>query len=134
MAIAIEDALKGHLVAAVFEVLLIDAGYQVIPTGVEKTIRELRPVDYDTYIDLIHPRLRSVPDMFVLDVEAHETWLTEIKFRRSLGRSELLDKLANQLDWTPFWLILAVACPPEEWKKGGVHHLKIFLFKLNNKT
>lgn len=123
MAIEIEDALKGHLVAAVFEVLLIDAGYQVIPTGVEKTIRELRPVDYDTYIDLIHPRLRSVPDMFVLDVEAHKTWLTEIKFRRSLDPSELLNKMVNQLDWAPFCLLLAVACPPEEWKKGVVHHL-----------
>src|SRR5437016_13690562 len=48
-----DDALPGHLVASVFEVLLVDAGYQVVPTGVERTIRELRAVKVDAYIDLV---------------------------------------------------------------------------------
>ena len=38
----LDEALQGHLVAAIVEVLLIDAGYQVIPTGIERSIRELR--------------------------------------------------------------------------------------------
>jgi len=44
-----DDALAGHLVASVFEVLLVDAGYEVVPTGVERIIRELRALKHDAY-------------------------------------------------------------------------------------
>jgi hypothetical protein len=129
----IENALHGHLVAAVFEALLVDAGYQVIPMGVERTIRELRPLDYRTYIDLVHPRLRSLPDLFVLDVENHERWLTEIKHRDSLHYPKLSEELKEQIDWAPLWLILAVNNPPEGWKKGDIQYIRVFEIKSNTK-
>ena len=78
----IDYALPGHLVAAFFEVLLIYAGYQVIPTGIERSLRELRTVQAETYRELAHPRLRFAPDFFVLDVEARQGWLTEISATR----------------------------------------------------
>lgn len=121
----IEHALPGHLVAAVFEILLIDAGYQVVPIGIERSVRELRIVDRDIYRSLVHPKLRSVPDFFVLDVERREGWLTEIKFRRYVHPRLLDDLLLVQRDWAPFVLILAVAEPPPEWK-GIVRHIKAF--------
>lgn len=120
----IDNALPGHLVAAVFEVLLIDAGYQVIPTGIERTLRELRTVPVDAYIDLVPSRLRFAPDFFVLDVEARQGWLTEIKFRHYLHAALCDDLRVIQRDWAPFTLILAVADPPKEWT-GIVRHIKV---------
>ncbi len=67
------DSLHGHAVAAIFEVLIVDAGYQVVPLGVERSVRELRAVGQETYLKLIHPRLRSIPDFFVFDIEAGES-------------------------------------------------------------
>lgn len=121
----IDNALPGHLVASVFEVLLIDAGYQVIPTGIERTLRELRSVPVDAYIDLVPPRLRSAPDFFVLDIEARQSSLTEIKFRHYLHKALCDDLRVIQRDWAPFTLILAVADPPKEWT-GIVRHIKVF--------
>jgi hypothetical protein len=66
----LENALHGHVVAAIFEVLLVDAGYQVIPLGVERSVRELRAVGEEQYLSLIHPLLRSIPDFSVLDVKS----------------------------------------------------------------
>jgi len=59
----LDNALHGHVVTAIFEVLLVDAGYQVIPLGVERSVRELRAVGEEQYLSLIHPRLPVlVPD------------------------------------------------------------------------
>jgi len=69
---AIEDVLRGHLVATVFEVILTDAGYDVIPTGIERNIRELRPLEVDRYLDLAPSRLRFIPDFFVLGDNPNE--------------------------------------------------------------
>jgi len=121
----IDNALPGHLVASVFEVLLVDAGYQVIPTGIEKTLRELRTVSVDAYIDLVPPRFRSQPDFFVLDLEAHRSWLTEIKFRHYLHPALCDDLRAMHREWAPFNLILALAEAPKEWS-GIVRHIKVF--------
>lgn len=121
----LDNALPGHLVASVFEVLLVDAGYQVVPTGVERNIRELRAVKLDAYIDLVHPRLRTAPDFFVLDVEARQSWLTEIKFRQYIHRALCDDLRSIQEEWAPLTLILAVAEPPKEWT-GIVRHIRVF--------
>jgi hypothetical protein len=121
----LDSSLPGHVVASIFEVLLVDAGYQLIPTGIERTLRELRTVPVDAYLDLVPPRLRFVPDFFVLDVEARQSWLTEIKFRRYLHPLLCGDLRPMQRDWAPFVLILAVAEPPDEWT-GIVTNIKAF--------
>lgn len=121
----LDNALHGHMVAAIFEVLLVDAGYQVVPLGVERTVREIRAIGEERYLDLIHPRLRSIPDFFVLDVDEEESWLTEVKYRAYLHPRLLEDLEAIQQDWAPFTLVLAVREPPEEWK-GTIRHIRVF--------
>ncbi len=121
----LDNALHGHLVAAVFEVLLIDAGYQVVPLGVERSVRELRTVGQEKYLDLVHPRLRFIPDFFVLDLDEEESWLMEVKYRHYLHPRLLDDLKGIQEEWAPFMLILAVGEPPDEWT-GIIRHIKVF--------
>jgi hypothetical protein len=40
-------SLKGHTVESIFKTLLEDAGYIVVPLGIEKTIRELQKIAYE---------------------------------------------------------------------------------------
>jgi hypothetical protein len=128
----IDNALAGHLVASVFEVLLVDAGYEVVPTGVERTVRELRTVTRDAYRELAHPRLRSIPDFFVLDVEARQSWLTEVKSRQSICRALCDDLRPIQQEWAPFTLVLAVAESPKEWT-GIVDHIRAFTIEADTR-
>jgi len=119
-AMDIDNALPGHLVASVFEVLLVDAGYQ-------RTLRELRTVPVDAYIHLVPPRLRSAPDFFALDLEGGQSWSTEIKLRHYLHPALCDDLRVMHRAWAPFTLILAVAEPPKEWTGDrsayqGVHN------------
>ena len=127
-----DDALAGHLVASVFEVLLVDAGYEVVPTGVERIIRELRALKHDAYVDLVHHRLRTAPDYFVLDVEARQSWLTEVKFRHYIHPALCDDLRAIQHAWAPLALILAVTEPPEEWT-GVVQHIRVFTIEADTR-
>lgn len=118
-------ALSGHLVATVIEVLLADAGYQVIPLGVERIVRELRTADAERFRRVAPPRLRSLPDFFVMDPDAAQGFLVEVKFRRYL-HSKLIDDIsAVREHWAPLLLLLAIAEPPEEWA-GTVRHLRLF--------
>jgi len=36
----IENALKGHTICSIFETLLVDAGYHVVPFGIERILLE----------------------------------------------------------------------------------------------
>jgi hypothetical protein len=121
----LDAALSGHLVATVIDVLLVDAGYQVIPLGIERVVRELRNADAERFRAIAPLRLRSMPDFFVIDPDNPQGWLTEVKFRRYL-HSNLVDDIRNaQEHWAPFHLVLAVAEPPDEWT-GTVRHLRAF--------
>jgi len=71
------------------------------------------------------PRLRSMPDFFVIDPDSPQGWLTEVKFRRYLHANLVDDIRTAQDHWAPFQLVLAVAEPPEEWA-GAVKHLRAF--------
>ena len=77
----LDAALSGHLVATVIDVLLVDAGYQVIPLGIERIVRELRNADAERFRQIAPPRLRSMPDFLVIDPDNPKGWLTEVKFR-----------------------------------------------------
>ncbi len=128
----IDPLLIGHLTATVFEVLLVHAGYQVVPTGIERTIRELRTVEAGPYIRLAPKPLRAVPDFFVLDLENNESWMAEVKFRQRIRPSFMRDLEVMQERWgDPFVLILTLAEPPEEWK-GEVRHIRVF--QINEET
>jgi hypothetical protein len=117
--------LHGHVAAAAIEVLLVDAGYQVIPTGIERSLRELQTLGADRYLALAPPQLRTTPDFFVLDLEAENSWLVEVKSRRYLHENLCLDLKAAQRIWSPLALILVVEQPPPEWR-GEVKHIRVF--------
>ncbi|OGK99570.1 MAG: hypothetical protein A3E31_06455 [Candidatus Rokubacteria bacterium RIFCSPHIGHO2_12_FULL_73_22] len=121
----LDAALSGHLVATVIEVLLVDAGYQVIPLGIERVVRELRNADAERFRQIAPPRLRSMPDLFVIDPDGGQGWLVEVKFRRYLHSKLVEDIGAVQTHWAPLLLVLAVAEPPDEWT-GLVRHLRVF--------
>ena len=121
----LDAALSGHLVATVIDVLLVDAGYQVIPLGIERVVRELRNADVDRFLQIAPPRLRAMPDFFVIDPENPLGWLTEVKYRGYLHPNLVDDIGAAQEHWAPFHLVLAVAKPPDEWT-GTVKHLRVF--------
>jgi hypothetical protein len=125
MMFPLDAALSGHLVASLVEVLLVDAGYQVIPLGIERIIRELRTADADRFRDVAPPQLRALPDFFVIEPELNRGRLVEVKFRRYLHSKLVEDIAAVQEHWAPMVLVLAVAEPPEEWT-GAVHHLRVF--------
>ncbi len=124
----LNNVLHRHAVAAIFEVLLVDAGYQVIPLGVERTIRELRAVSQERFLKLAHPRLRSMPDFFVLDLDAEKSWLTEVKYRPYLHHRLIEDLEVIQREWAPFTLILAVREVPDEWE-ATIRHVRVFEIK-----
>jgi hypothetical protein len=121
----LDNSLRGQLAAAAIEVLLVDAGYQVIPTGIERSLRELRSLRVDHYLALAPVQLRSTPDFFVLDLDAERSWLVEVKSRRYLHENLRGDLEAAQRIWSPFLLILVVEEPPEEWT-GEVQHIRVF--------
>jgi len=103
------------------EVLLVDAGY-----------REIRTIPLSTDIGLVPPRLRCSPDFFILDLEACQSWHTEIKFRHYLHPALCDDLRPMQREWAPFTLILSVAEPPKEWI-GVVRHIKAFTIQPQTK-
>ena len=124
----LDVALSGHLAARVIEVLLVDAGYQVVPLGIERTIRELRTAVADRYRGIAPPRLRSLPDFFVIDPDANQGFLVEVKYRRYLHSKLAEDLSTSQEHWASLVLILAIAEPPAEWT-GAVRHLRLFRIK-----
>jgi hypothetical protein len=121
----LDNRLRGQLVAAAFEVLLLDAGYHVGPTGIERSLRELRTVAVDRYLELAPPQLRTTPDFFVLDLKGRKSWLAEVKFRRYLHKRLLNDLATIRETWAAFVLVLVLAEPPDEWT-GEVRHIRAF--------
>src|SRR5215475_2192118 len=121
----LDVALSGHLAATVIEVLLVDAGYQVVPLGIERIVRELRTADAERYRGIAPPRLRSLPDFFVIDPDSSQGFLVEVKYRRYLHSKLAEDLSTSQEHWAPLVLVLAVTEPPVEWT-GAVRHLRLF--------
>jgi len=123
----IENALKGHTICSIFETLLVDAGYHVVPFGIERVIREVRPLHAEDYLSVMKPwqNLRSMPDLFVLDLEKKKGWLTEVKYKKKLSRAIVKEFDKYKQTWGPFNIILALSTPPSSWT-GEVKHIRVF--------
>jgi hypothetical protein len=124
----LDNTLRGHLIAGALEVLLVDAGYHVIPIGIERNLRELRSIGLERYLDLAPRQLRTCPDFFVLDRDGQESRLVEIKFRRYLHRNLLGDLREIAGAWAPFVLVLVAGEPPDEWR-GAIRHIRAFVIE-----
>lgn len=103
--------MKGAVTQTLVKSLLEDAGYRVVPLGIEEVIRELSSIDQPQYLNLNLPQsLRSLPDFLVADTSITRTWLVEVKYRRrwdSAAIESLRAKLTEQaLPWGPLFLLL----------------------------
>lgn len=64
------NRLKGSVTQALLKSLLADAGYRVVPLGIEEAIREVTSLDKERYSALELPSvLRKMPDFFIADRE-----------------------------------------------------------------
>jgi hypothetical protein len=107
----IKSRLKGAVTQSLFRAMLTDAGLSVVPLGIEEVIREVSDLDKESYRSLDLPmQLRTLPDFFVANADRSQSWLVEVKFRKTWNpkvRKELLDTLSRQAShWSPLYLVL----------------------------
>lgn len=129
------NRLKGSVTQALLKSLLADAGYRVVPLGIEEAIREVTSLDKERYSALeLPPVLRKMPDFFVADRELKYSWLVEVKFRNEWNddvRRSLEAQLTEQVQaWSPLYVIVFLGTPakrrdtyPSAWM--GVAKLSI---------
>ncbi|QFZ92856.2 hypothetical protein [Synechococcus elongatus] len=106
-----KNRLKGVVTQVLLKSLLEDAGYRIVPLGIEEVLRELACLDEAKYKELKLPdQLRKLPDFFVADIDFQETFLVEVKYRKKWNpttRANLQEVLLQQTRlWNPLLLII----------------------------
>lgn len=105
------NRVKGSVTQALVRAMLTDAGLSVVPLGIEEVVREIAALDVAAYHALDLPmQLRKLPDFFVANSERTQTWMVEVKFRRTWNdqtRDELFATLREQIQhWSPLYVVL----------------------------
>jgi hypothetical protein len=105
------NRMKGSVTETLVKSLLEDAGYRIVPLGIQEVIRELAVLKQTHYKKLGLPEaLRKLPDYFVADQDFQETWLLEVKYRKqwsSKTRESLERQIAEQVKlWQPLYLMV----------------------------
>lgn len=106
-----ENRLKGNIAQSLFETLLGDVYYRIVPLGIEEIIREVRSLDSQTYNDLgLSPTLRKLPDFFVAGPDFQSTHLVEVKYRQKWSNA-VRDRIGNDIkdqvqQWQPLTLVI----------------------------
>jgi len=126
------NRLKGSVTQSLVKSLLTDAGITVVPLGIEEVIREVSALSLEKYLTLDLPSsLRELPDFFAVNSERTQSWLIEVKFRKTWNdvvRRELGEKLIKQvMSWSPIYLVLffgetpSIHYPdtPASWVRAG---------------
>lgn len=108
-----KNRLKGATTQILLKSLLEDAGYRIVPLGIEEVLRELSNLEQDHYKRLKLPEtLRKLPDFFVADKNFDETYLVEVKYRKNWDqntKAELEKTLKEQVkNWSPLLLLLFI--------------------------
>lgn len=108
--------LKGGITQTLIKSMLTDAGYKVVPLGVEEVIREVTTLDHVKYKQLNLPEvLRKMPDFFVSDSESTKCWLVEVKYRKKWEptvKKKLGEALKNQARlWGSIYVIILLGTP-----------------------
>ncbi len=110
------NRLKGAVTQALLKTLLADAGYRIVPLGIEEVIREVTQLSRQKYLALGLPTiLRKMPDFFVASAEINNAWLVEVKYRKrwsACTKKSLEKELIEQVKkWGPLCLILFLGNP-----------------------
>lgn len=117
------NRLKGGITQGLIKALLEEAGYRVVPLGVEEVIREVSVLPIVQYMSLGLPTpLRSLPDFFISDAAMERHWLLEVKFRREwnqASRQALHDLLKPQVQvWRPLVVLVFLGVPAQNVPAG----------------
>ncbi|WP_442854741.1 hypothetical protein [Fischerella sp. PCC 9605] len=105
------NRVKGAITQTLIKALLEDAGYRVIPLGVEEIIREVKNLSMEEYIELgLSKKLRSLPDFLITDYSFQKSWLVEVKYRKRWNKSvkqDLGQQIREQVKiWQPLYLVV----------------------------
>jgi len=92
----------------------------VVPLGIEEVVREVSDLKEDRYLALNLPEsLRRLPDFFAVNRERTQSWLIEVKFRRTWNdavKNELGGILTEQVKWwSPMHLVLFFGESPSKY-------------------
>lgn len=116
-----DTRLKGKITQGLFQTLLEDVKYRIVPLGIEEVIREVQAVEAAEYSKLeLSTTLRRLPDFFIALPDLSKSWLVEVKYRKSWNdwtRDQLGDQLREQVrQWMPLYLVVFIgeAARPNE--------------------
>lgn len=89
--------LKHEVSKGFVQALLKQAGYRVIPSGMEHLIREVTPLDHARYKALdLPPVLRSLPDYVVLEGDVSGALMMDVNYRAQVNPG-LISALRNKV-------------------------------------
>jgi hypothetical protein len=124
------NRLKGAVTQVLLKSLLEDAGYRIVPLGIESVLREVATLPKADYVNLGLPiQLRKLPDFFVASHEIDKTWLVEVKYRKRWNdrvqeslEAEMKEQVQN---WHPLFLMLFVGHSVESPNSLPTYHMRI---------
>lgn len=106
-----ERRIKASITQTLFRALSEDAGYHIVPLGIEEVIREVKGLSARKYLNLdLSSELRTLPDFFIADEPFEKAWLIEVKYRKhwnDASKRELKRVMEKQVKkWQPVFLVL----------------------------
>lgn len=111
--------LRGTVTQTLVKTLLEDAGYRIVPLGIEEVVREVKLLGEKEYQGLRLPTvLRHLPDFLVTDAAMKESWLVEVKYRNGwdkIAKSKLATGLKRQIkSWGPVNVLILLGEPHDQ--------------------
>lgn len=124
------NRLKGAVTQTLLKCLLEDAGYKIVPLGIEAVIREVASLPIGEYQNLGLPlQLRKLPDFFVASPKVDKTWLVEVKYRKEWNetvQSALGEALQDQvMAWNPLFLMVFLGTSVKPPYDNPFYHVKV---------
>jgi hypothetical protein len=110
--------------------LLEDAGYRIVPLGIEAVVREVANLPMEEYRRLGLPiPLRRPPDYFVANNATDKTWLVEVKYRKKWN-GDVRDSLGEEMEeqvktWNPLFLMIFLGNSADENYSSPIYHMRI---------
>src|SRR6266542_3865028 len=112
------NRLKASVTLVLLKTLLEDAGYRIVPLGIEAVLREVASLPKEDYLKLGLPiQLRKLPDFFVANHAIDKSWLVEVKYRKRWNE-EVQESLEVEIKeqvktWHPLFLMIFVGYSEE---------------------
>jgi hypothetical protein len=124
------NRLKGAVTQVLLKSLLEDAGYRIVPLGIEAVLREVASLPKEDYLKLGLPiQLRKLPDFFVSNNAIDKTWLVEVKYRKSWNdevKKSLGAEIREQVKtWNPLFLMIFLGHSADDPNSSPIYHMRI---------